>query len=157
MKLRLLWFGRSNRSPWETQVQDYIKRIHRRWPAEDIPLRPDRRGRDADPTAALRREAEILFEKRPRDFKLVALDEGGVEYSSVELAARLARWEEGPAQGILFVIGSDRGLAPEVLEAAQLRLSLSRLTFPHQMARVMLWEQLYRAVDILGSGRYHRS
>ncbi len=157
MRLRLLWFGRTSRSPWETQVQDYIKAVHRRWPAEDIPLKPDARGRDADPGAALRREAERIFEKRPRDFRLVALDEGGHEFTSTEFATRLQSFETGPASGLLFVIGSDRGLSPELLSKADLKISLSRMTLPHQLARLLLWEQLYRATDILSGGRYHRA
>lgn len=157
MKLRVLWFGRTSRSPWEAEVQEYLKRVKRRWPAEDLPLKPDRRGRDADPAKALQREADTVLEKRPRDFFLVALDEGGTELTSKELASRLAKLEQRSTPGVLFVIGSDRGLDSRLLETADLRLSLSKFTLPHQMARLILWEQLFRVTDILGGGKYHRA
>lgn len=157
MKLRLLWFGRPSRSPYEAQVRDYCRRVGHRWQAEDLPLRPDQRGRDNDPKAALSREAKLVAARTLPNFRVVALDEGGLEMSSVQLAGQLARWEDASFSGVQFVIGSDRGLAPELIQGADLRLSLSRMTLPHLLARLFLWEQLYRASDILGSGRYHRS
>jgi len=99
----------------------------------------------------------MILQKIPKGYRLVALDEHGSEFSSREFADHLRRWETDAVPGLLFVIGSDRGLAPEILEKAALRFSLSRLTLPHRIARLLLWEQLYRAADILEGGRYHRS
>ena len=140
----------------ENEVQEYIRRIKRRWPADDIPLRPDQRGRDADPAAALNRGGNRLLLRLPKSTLLVALDERGKEYSSEEFAKHLQRWENNAVTNICFAIGSDRGLSPEVLKRADLRLSLSRMTLPHRIARLLLWEQIYRAADILAGGRYHR-
>ena len=68
----------------------------------------------------------------------------------------MARVEESGCPGIVFVVGSDLGLDREILDRAWLRLSLSRLTLPHLLARLLLWEQLFRITDIRSGGAYHR-
>lgn len=85
----------------------------------------------------------------------MALDERGTEWSTEELASFLhVHLPLGP---LVFVIGSDLGLHPEVLERAQVRWSLTRLTLPHELARLLVMEQLYRALDLLAGGSYHRA
>ena len=96
----------------------------------------------------------ILAAMPPRSFR-IALCVEGKQFSSEELAARLdgALTEQGH---LCLVIGSSHGLAPEVKEACQLRLSVSKLTFPHQMMRVLLLEVLYRSFSIMKGTRYHK-
>ena len=156
MRIRVLWFGRPSRSPFEKQVDDYRRRVSHRWPAEDVALRPDTRNRTADPKAVLSREAASLIDHHPQGWALVTLDEHANGLSSVDLADRLARFEDC-RQGLTLVIGSDLGLDHSLLQHADLQLSLGPLTLPHLLARLVLWEQLYRATDILGAGNYHRS
>jgi 23S rRNA (pseudouridine1915-N3)-methyltransferase len=86
---------------------------------------------------------------------LVALDREGRQLSSEELAAFVREREEQPPQRTVFVIGGPRGLAPELRDAARTRLSLGKPTLPHQLARVVLLEQLYRAFKILRGEPYH--
>ncbi len=89
-------------------------------------------------------------------YRLVAFDLGGRGLSSVELAARVTEWEEQAPQRTAFVIGGAEGLAPRVLEQAAATLSLGPLTLPHQLARVVATEQLYRALTINRGLPYHR-
>ena len=86
---------------------------------------------------------------------LVALDREGGQLSSEELAAFVREREEQPPQRTVFLIGGPRGLAPELRDAARTRLSLGRPTLPHQLARVVLLEQLYRSFKILRGEPYH--
>ena len=85
----------------------------------------------------------------------MALDERGREHTSPELARRLAAWLEG-GRDVALVIGGSDGLAPALLERAEERISLSRLTLAHRLARVVLAEQLYRAFTILKGEPYHK-
>ena len=92
----------------------------------------------------------------PQGWRLIALDEGGRELDSVAFARTLEDYEQRGVPGVVFVVGSDLGLDRDLVHAADAVLSLSRLTLPHQLARLVLWEQLFRATHILGGGGYHR-
>jgi 23S rRNA (pseudouridine1915-N3)-methyltransferase len=156
VRIQVLWFGRPGRSPFEDDVATYRRRVSQRWPAEDVVMKPERRHRETDPSGALEREAETVLGRIPPGFVHVALDERGDEFSSRELAAFLDDLHQLSTPGVALTIGSDLGLAPRVRRGARRTWSLSRLTLPHLIARLVVWEQLFRATDILGSGRYHR-
>ena len=96
----------------------------------------------------------ILAKVAPSDW-MVALDERGTQLDSVELSRYLARAQR-QAKDLLFVIGGDEGLDPEVVAKGQFVLSLSRMTLPHRLARVVLAEQLYRAFTLLRGEPYHK-
>ncbi len=96
------------------------------------------------------------FEHHLTGFHVVCLDRSGMALASVDLAAFVREREELSPQRTAFVIGGADGLPPSVLEAAQTRLSLGPATLPHQLARVVLVEQLYRATTILRGEPYHR-
>lgn len=157
MKLAVYWFGRPARSPYEPVIADFIRRVSRRWPAEDVPMKPSASGRDRDPAAAVDREADILLRRLPDRWPLVVLDERGHGLTSETLARRLADFEARSTPGLAFALGSDLGLSDRIRQRADLVVSLSSMTLPHLMARLLLWEQLFRATDILGPGRYHRT
>jgi 23S rRNA (pseudouridine1915-N3)-methyltransferase len=152
----VVWLGRPSASPYEEQVGTYIKRVTRRWPAEDRPSRPIAGGRNLDPGRALRLEAEVLEGRCEPGWQLVALDERGRTRDSDDLANWLAAFEDRGTPGVVFAIGSDLGLHRSLVDRADERLSLSAMTLPHLFARLLLWEQLYRATQILGGGAYHR-
>lgn len=156
MKIRVVWLGRPSASPYEREIENYRKRIQRRWPAEDRPVRAAAGGRDKDPERVLKLEADALLRHLGSGWRLVALDESGPALTSEAFAKRLARLADGGVEGVLFVIGSDLGLHADVLARADERLSLSPMTLPHLLARLVLWEQLFRAANILGGGAYHR-
>ncbi|NOZ78229.1 MAG: 23S rRNA (pseudouridine(1915)-N(3))-methyltransferase RlmH [Acidobacteria bacterium] len=156
MRIRVLWLGRPGAQGLEALVADYRKRTGRRWPAEDVRLKPVQGGRGEDPRRVLRAEKESILQHATASWKLIALDEHGEELSSPELAAMMRAFEDSGVPGLSFVIGSDLGLDPEIVRIASRTLSLSRLTLPHLLARLLLWEQLFRAADIVSGGGYHR-
>jgi 23S rRNA (pseudouridine1915-N3)-methyltransferase len=155
MRLRVIAVGTRMPAWVDAAFEDYARRLPRVLPVELKALPAARRGATTPAAKALAEEgARILAALAPRDY-LVALDGRGHEYSSQELA----RWLEQrrrSGQDLACVIGGADGLAPEVLARARERWSLSRLTLPHGLVRVVLIEQLYRAATLLAGHPYHR-
>ena len=106
--------------------------------------------------AALEKEAARIREKLPRGAKCIALCVEGKLLSSPQLARTLEDWMVEGTSSVALVIGGSFGLHPTVKQQAQLRLSMSPMTFPHHLARVMVLEQLYRAFQINAGTRYHK-
>lgn len=116
-------------------------------------------GKNASPAVigkALEKEARAILAAVPKGSGLAALCVEGKQKTSEELAAYLDERAGSGAGDVAFVIGSSHGLADSVKQTASLRLSMSKMTFPHQLARVMLLEQLYRAFSINHGGKYHK-
>jgi 23S rRNA (pseudouridine1915-N3)-methyltransferase len=156
VKLRVVWFGRRGADPFDREVETYRSRVHRRWPAEDLPHKPVSGGRDRDPARALAAEAEAARGAVPAGWTLAVLDEHGDTVTSVGLAGWLGDLEDTGVPGVAFVVGSDLGLDPGLARTADRVVSLGPLTLPHRIARLVLWEQIFRATSILAGGRYHR-
>jgi len=155
MRIRLIAVG--TRAPaWvRTACEDYITRLGSHLPVTLTEIGSGPRSRGASAERAVAREGERVLAAVRRENYLVALDERGTQFTTRELAAWLKiRMQEG--EDLAFVIGGPDGLAPEVLERSRLRWSLSRLTLPHALARVLLVEQLYRAVSLNAGHPYHR-
>ena len=121
-------------------------------PEEKLPQSPSR----AQIDAALEREGAAIRGKLPAGAAVIALCVEGELLSSEALTERLERWTAGGMGTLAFVIVSSYGLYPSVKEAARLRLSMSPMTFPHHLARVMLLEQIYRAFKINEGSGYHK-
>jgi len=156
VRVRVAWLGRPSASPYEDAVETYRKRVDRRWPAEDRPLRASGGGRDKDHGRVTRLEAEKLIGQLEPGWRLVALDENGRTSTTEEFAERLRELADCGVEGVLFAIGSDLGLHRQLLDRADDTLALSAMTLPHLLARLLLWEQLFRAANLLGGGAYHR-
>ena len=101
-------------------------------------------------------EAKAIAAVLPGSGLVVALDERGKTLGSDDFAQRLARWRDDGKQALSFVVGGADGIDPAFVKAADLTLSFSPLTWPHQLVRIMLAEQLYRATTILSGHPYHR-
>jgi 23S rRNA (pseudouridine1915-N3)-methyltransferase len=154
MRLTLLAVGDKMPAWAEAATADYLKRLPREAAMALVTVKPEKRvGQSAE--AIKRTEAARLLEKVPAGSRLVALDEHGKQVTTRELAELLARWLESGKDTVLVIGGAD-GLAPELLDRAETRLALSRLTLPHALARVLLAEQIYRAVSLLHNHPYHR-
>lgn len=154
MRLTLLVVGDKLPAWAEAATAEYLKRMPREARVELATVKPQKRAGQA--VEALRQaEAARLLDKQPPGSRLVALDEHGSQVSTRELADLLARWMAS-GQDTCLVIGGADGLAPAILARAEATLALSRLTLPHAMARVLLAEQLYRAVSLLNHHPYHR-
>lgn len=146
MRLTIVSVGRDRSGLFEPAVQTYADRIRKRHPLNLVELKE---------AGTAQREAEAILAKvSPRDV-LVCLDERGRELSSPELAAQLGRWRD-ESRDVVFAIGGDEGHGDAVRERAQLTWSLSRLVLPHRLARVVVAEQLYRALTILAGEPYHK-
>lgn len=152
-QLAVLWVGRHRRDRWEDLCSGYRERIRKVMPVRDVPVRS--RGHSEDPQR-LDREAEAILEAMPDPVWIVALSRRGKLQTSSRFARRLARKREAWPHPVVFVVGSDLGLGEAVLAAAGWVVSLSPMTFPHELARVMLYEQLYRAASIEAGTGYHR-
>lgn len=144
---------------WQREgCEEYLKRLQRYGGYELIEL-PDQ-PEPAKPSEALERQiidkegAEILRRVKPTYF-VVALCVDGVAPDSLALAENTREWERA-GKRVCFVIGGSLGLSADVQRRADCRLSFSRMTFPHGLARVMLLEQLYRAARINAGDRYHK-
>jgi 23S rRNA (pseudouridine1915-N3)-methyltransferase len=102
------------------------------------------------------REAELLIGAAPPGARKILLDERGDEWPSRTLADKLARWRDGGAPSVCFWIGGPDGASQSLKAAADDKLAFGPQTWPHKLVRVMLLEQIYRAVTILGGNPYHR-
>jgi len=156
MRMRVLAVG--TRMPaWVDEVfRDYAQRMARTLPLELRELAAAPRGKAGKGTRAVELEAERLLAELDEGELVVALDERGRELSTRELARWLdERMREG--RDVAFVIGGPDGLAPRLIERSDFTWSLSRLTFPHALVRVLLAEQLYRAHTLLAGHPYHRA
>jgi 23S rRNA (pseudouridine1915-N3)-methyltransferase len=149
----IVWAGRHRRDVWESLCSDYRQRMERWVPVREIAVKVKPTG---DERARLAAEGEALLAALPDPCWLVALDRRGRELSTMDLASRLERLQEEWPHPVAFVIGSDLGLDRSVLSAARLRLSLSKLTLPHELARLVLHEQIYRVLSIHAGIKYHR-
>ena len=132
---------------------EYADRMPREARMELIALKPAARG--APLQRMLDAEGKRILAALPADCIRVVLDERGTLLSTMDLARRVARWRES-GRDVAFVVGGADGLAESVRKAANLVWSLSPLTLPHGLARVVLAEQLYRADSILHNHPYHR-
>jgi 23S rRNA (pseudouridine1915-N3)-methyltransferase len=141
---------------WVNQgVAEYQKRLPRELQLEwrEIPLA--RRGKDSKAEQLCAREGEQLIKSIPRGDRVIALDVEGKALSTPQLAKRLRDWQMS-GDNISLLIGGPDGLSSEVLQRADERWSLSDLTLPHPLVRVLLSEQLYRAWTITVNHPYHR-
>ena len=104
----------------------------------------------------MRLEADSLVRHLEPGWRLVALDEHGQTQTSDAFAKWIQKLADDGVEGVLFAIGSDLGLDKELIARADEKLSLGPMTLPHLLARLLLWEQLFRAANMLGGGAYHR-
>lgn len=155
MRVRVIAVGTRLPAWVRSACDDYLSRLASRLAVSLVEIEPGPRRAGGSPSKAVATEGERLLDAlRPKDH-VAALDERGTQLSTRELATWLdGRMREG--EDLAFVIGGPDGLAREVLTRSQFTLSLSRLTLPHALARVLLAEQLYRAHSLLTHHPYHR-
>ncbi len=160
MVIDLVTVGKTDSPEVAALVADYAKRISRKVRFGVVMLPDVKRTAKTLPATIMRAEGELLLRQFTADDHIVLLDDKGVQYDSREFAAWLgARLTgEGPTGGrrrMVFVIGGAYGFAPEVRARAAESISLSRMTFSHQIVRAIFAEQLYRAISILNNEPYH--
>jgi len=146
--------GRLKERHWRDAAEEYLKRL-RPYAAVEVIEIPDR-DVSADEPKALRSEADGILRALPETAHVVVLEPGGPQQSSEELAAWLELAGIEGRSTLAFVVGGAAGLDASVLKRANERLSLGPMTFPHQLARVILLEQIYRGFRIMRGEPYHR-
>jgi 23S rRNA (pseudouridine1915-N3)-methyltransferase len=152
-EILVLWAGRHRRGNWEELCADYRRRIVREVAVRDEMVKVRRSG---DGAARRKAEGEALLAALPDPCWPLALDPRGRPTSSDELAEKLRRLGEEWPHPIVFLIGSDLGLDPALLAAARERISFGPMVFGHELARLVLYEQLYRAISIQRGIKYDR-
>ena len=153
MRLRLIWVGKTRSEPLRALVDEYVRRLSRFARCEVTELRE---GASADERAVLAEEGKRIADAVAAGSFVVLLDVEGRQWSSPELAAELERWQNEGRKEVSFVVGGHLGVSDEVKARADVRWSLSRLTLTHEMARVVLAEQLYRGYTILRGLPYQK-
>ncbi len=159
LRVTLLCIGNLKERYWRDACAEYEKRLGAFCKVSIVELSEERLP-DAPSAAqiaqALQAEGKRILAKFPANAAVAALCIEGKEMPSPSLAATLDRFANDGKSDVAFIIGGSHGLSDAVKEKATLRLSMSPMTFPHQLARVMLLEQLYRAFQILSGGKYHK-
>lgn len=159
MRLTVAAIGRMRAGPERTLYELYAERIARVGPQLGFSgpdLREFDEGRGRDTRSRTAREAEALLGAVPGGARLIALDEAGKAMGSADFARLLERWKDEGARDCVLAIGGPDGHDESLRKRAGLVLSLGAMTWPHLLARVMLAEQLYRAMTILSGHPYHR-
>ena len=149
----ILWAGRHQRRDWEQLCADYRKRIQRSSAIRDQMIKA--KGSSEDP-GRMKAEGVALIAAMPDPCWTVALDPRGKTLSSEAFAGELGRLQDEWPHPVAFVIGSDAGLDSRVLHKARMRLSFGPMIYGHELARLVLYEQLYRSLCIQRGIKYHR-
>ncbi|MCZ6646215.1 MAG: 23S rRNA (pseudouridine(1915)-N(3))-methyltransferase RlmH [SAR324 cluster bacterium] len=152
--LRIIWVGKTKLGYSRVGVSSFVKRITPLSNLECIEVRGAVHS-NREPEAAIRVESDAILKRlQPRE-PVILLHENGKQHSSRELAQLLGNLREQGSGGVTFVLGGAYGVDERVEASATETISLSRMTFPHQLVRVMLLEQIYRALTLHGGHAYH--
>ena len=158
-KVTVLCVGKLKEPFYMQAVSEYQKRLSRHCKLEIVEL-PEQKLSDAPSDAeieqSLQKEAALIEEKLPKGGALIAMCVEGTELSSVQLSQKMQQFASRGASQLTFLIGSSFGLHPSIKQRADFRLSVSPMTFPHHLFRVMLLEQIYRAYQIESGTKYHK-
>lgn len=155
MKVRVISVGERMPAWVADGFAEYRKRLSRELPLGLVELPLGNRGKIRDPARAIADEGAAVLATLPKDAHVVALDGRGKPWSSEQLAEELARWRM-QGRDLAILIGGPDGHAAEVLARADQRWSLGPLTLPHMLVRLVVAEQLYRAMSIVAGHPYHR-
>lgn len=155
MRIHLLAVGERPDDWVEQGYREFARRLPPECALRLTEVPAGRRGKNADIARLVEREGERLLAAVPAGALAIALDVRGVSWSTAQLAGRLEQWLQD-GRDVALLVGGPDGLAPACLERAELRWSLSPLTLPHALVRVIVAEQIYRAWSICRGHPYHR-
>ena len=158
-RVMIICVGKMKEKFYIEAAAEYVKRLSRHCKLEILELPEQRLPESPAPAEierALAKEAEAIRAKLPPAPTLVAMCIEGPMRSSEEMAKLLADWGNQGEKCVVFLIGGSNGLHPSLKAEARARLSMSPMTFPHHLARVMLLEQIYRGYQILEGSKYHK-
>ncbi|MEP6850345.1 MAG: 23S rRNA (pseudouridine(1915)-N(3))-methyltransferase RlmH [Acidobacteriota bacterium] len=150
MKFRFVWIGKTKDKNWKALQDDYLKRLSRFVKCEITELK------ESAASETVESEGNRIISAVNQSSLVCLLDVKGRSIGSHELAGQIEKWQNDAIKEVAFVIGGASGVAKKVVETAHIVLSLSFLTFTHDMARVILLEQLYRAQSIIKGFPYQK-
>ena len=159
MSIAVIAVGKLREKPYRMMADEYLKRLSRYGKVEEIELNdlPEPAASSAAIEEQIKqKEGEAILQKVKPGDRVIAMTIPGKQYSSPELAEHLETLRLQGISRTVFVIGGSLGLGKNVLDRADEEMSMSRMTFPHQLARVMLLEQIYRAAKISAGEKYHK-
>lgn len=148
MKIYLLAVGKIKNKSYITEIENYLKQIPYEFQIIEI--------KDEPTKAGMKKEKEAILKKIPKDSYIICLDRKGKEYSSIKFSSFIENLINSRNKDIVFIIGGSYGIDEELLAKANEKVSFSKLTFPHQLMRVILVEQIYRAFKIMENHPYHK-
>lgn len=156
MHIRVVWVGKTKNPSIRALTADYLERTRHLVPCEVVEVRDPGRGRALRAGELVAAEAAQISRSLGGGARIVALDAGGKGFTSEELARWLCTEQNHGTKQIDFIIGGPEGISHDIICKAHLVLSLGRMTWPHEMCRVLLMEQLYRSYCILRNMPYHK-
>jgi len=156
MKFRLLWVRSNADSEFGAAIDRYVNRIRHFFPIEVTEIAPERGRQSESDVAIMRADSARLMAALPAQGHVVVLDERGRHMDSLKFSKWLERMTIEQPHGVSFVMGGDVGLTESIRQRADTLLALSAMTLPHQIARVVLVEQIYRACTLMRNIPYHK-
>ena len=157
MKIHLLTVGKTNQHFVQQGLDEFCGRLSHYFPFE-LEIVPDLKNTKHLPTEQIKaKEGELILQSFQTGDYIVLLDEHGKEYTSVNFAEYIEKKSHTGVKRLVFVIGGAFGFSSAVYEAANEKIALSKMTFPHQLVRLIFVEQLYRAMTILNNEPYHNA
>jgi 23S rRNA (pseudouridine1915-N3)-methyltransferase len=159
LKITIIAVGKIKESYLKEGIKEYIKRLGRFCKIDIIEVPEQQAPESLSPAQeeqVKETEGENILKKIKQGSAVIAMDVNGISLDSVELAYKINNYAISGNSHVTFIIGGSLGLHKRVLEAANMRLSLSRMTFPHQLTRLILLEQIYRAFKIINGETYHK-
>ena len=156
MRITIVAVGQRQPAWADSAVNDYLGRFPAELKVEVKQVKPEPRTSNASVTRLLSAEAARIRSAVPSQALLIGLDEGGKDWTTLQLARQMQRWRDS-AEDVAFVIGGADGIDAALKADARMLIRLSSMTLPHALARVVLAEQLYRASTVLAGHPYHRA
>ncbi|MEO5649605.1 MAG: 23S rRNA (pseudouridine(1915)-N(3))-methyltransferase RlmH [Ginsengibacter sp.] len=157
MKIYFWSVGKAHEPYVKDGIEQFTKRISHYYPVEWKILSPAKNAASSSEDEIKKAEAATILNTLQNDDVLVALDENGKQWNSVEVAGFIQQKANESTKNIIFLIGGAYGLHQDILKRCHHKWSLSKLVFPHQLVRLILVEQIYRACTILRNEKYHHS
>ena len=155
MRFELLFLGKTKETYLAAGIKDYARRLAHYVQTDIITVKEKKCKKGVPENFQIETESQSLLQSAQGTY-VVCLDRTGIQMDSLEFAARLQEWEMQAQKKISFIIGGPLGLSPDSLKKADLVLSLSPMTLTHEMTRLLLLEQLYRACSIKAGEKYHK-
>ena len=155
MRINLLCIGKTDDKEIQNLIKYYQNRLPKHWNFEIVEIPDVKNAKNLSPELLKKEEAKLFLNQTENSDFVVLLDEKGKQFTSREFASKIENWMNSSVKKVSFFIGGAYGFSDEIYERANEKMSLSKMTFTHQMIRLFFVEQIYRADQILQGKPYH--